>query len=78
MSLENIINIIYFKIVLFFFYFVIVKGIKNVKNVYELMDEYFDTDFREKFSNVNLLVPFLVFVSTFPSDRQQLHLLLLQ
>ncbi|MCZ3366431.1 MULTISPECIES: hypothetical protein [Methanobacterium] len=28
-----------------------------------------DTDFEEKFSNGNLLVPFLVFVSTFPSGQ---------
>ena len=33
------------------------------------MDEYSDTDFGEKFSNVNLLIPFLVFVSTFPSGQ---------
>ena len=33
------------------------------------MDGYSDTDFREKFFNVNLLIPFLVFVSTFPSGQ---------
>ena len=33
------------------------------------MDEYFDTDFGEKFFNVNLLILFLVFVSTFPSGQ---------
>lgn len=33
------------------------------------MDEYLDTDFRERFSKGNLLVPFLVFISTFLSGQ---------